>query len=198
LKHRVFIAINLPAEVIAEIDKLQLKLDKLRLPIAWELPHKTHLTLNFMGKLEDQDIDKVRRALKQVVTNYPSLQLQPFMFDTLYIRHEPSLIYLLVKDEEGRLGELQKELTTQLDSITPQPGQKFLPHITIGRVKKSDPTFVKQTLDKISAVEIDPLSVFTVEKIDVMESFVSQVGSSFQRLGSISLGKRDEALAEVS
>ncbi len=191
-------AINLPVEVTMEIGQLQLRIDKLKLPINWDLPHKIHMTLNFMGHLEDADIVKVRQIVKQVATGYNPFTLRPVAVDALYIRHEQSVVYLLAQDMDERLGDLQKELTVNLDKLTPQPRQKFLPHITIGRIRKADPTFVKQTIDKLSQVEIDPLSQFAVEKIDVMESLVSKAGSSYQKLGSFTLGNKETVLTEVS
>lgn len=189
MKHRVFIAINLPAVITSEVEKLQLKLDKSRYPVVWEKPSKAHLTLNFMGRLLDEEISKVRQVAKSILVGYRPFELRLGLLGTLYIRHEPSVVYLTAMEKEGILMEMQKSLASQLDAITPQPGRKFLPHVTIGRVQKADPTFVKQTLDQLTEEDIDPLTPFLVEKVDIMESFLSKAGSSYQHLGSLQLGE---------
>jgi len=184
-------AIDLPTAVSTQVEKLQLELDKLRLPIKWEKSSKLHLTLAFLGKLDDSDIGQVRRIGREVTRSYAPFRLQPAVLDTLYQRHEPSLVYLLIANKDGDLDVLQKELAKSLSGVTPQPQRKFLAHVTIGRVLKSDPTHVKQSLDKLSDVEIDPLPEFDVWEIGLYESFVTQAGGSFQRVDRFILGNKE-------
>ncbi len=130
------------------------------------------------------------RIVGRITSSCLSFFLQPVTLETLYQRHEPSLVYLLVADRDGELVSLQKKLSAALDEITPQPRRKFLPHLTIGRVRKSDPTFVKRSLDKLSQVEVEPISQFEVDRVHIYESFLSKSGSSHQRLAGFNLGKR--------
>lgn len=190
MKHRLFVAIDLPDAVKSEVEKLQLTLDKLRLPVKWELPQKIHLTLSFLGRLADEEASLMRRIIANTAGVFRPHLLQPVALDTLYQRHEPSPVYLLVADREGELTSLQKELTRKFDEITPQPRHKFMPHIVIGRILKSDPTLVKQSMDKLSDVEIEPLPEFEVSQISLYESHLSKAGSSYQRLGSFNLGNK--------
>ena len=190
MKHRLFVAVDLPGEVKSQIEKLQLTLDKLRLPVKWELPQKVHLTLSFLGRLADEDVNQARRIVANTARIFSPHTLQLVAIGTLYQRHEPSLIYLLVADRSGELTDLQAELARRVDEITPQPQHKFWAHVTIGRVLKSDPTVVKHSLDKLEEVDIDPLVEFEVDKICLYESFLTKAGSSYQRLGSFNLGNK--------
>jgi len=190
LKHRLFVAVDLPEEVRSEVEKLQLSLDKLHLPVKWELPQKVHLTLSFLGRLTDEGVGQARAVVADTAQMFSAHPLRPITLGTLYQRHEPSLIYLFVTDRTGELAALQKELSGRLDKITPQPHHKFWAHVTIGRILKSGPTVVKQSLDKLEEVDIDPLPEFEVDKICVYESFLSKAGSSYQRLGSFNLGNK--------
>ena len=187
MKHRLFVAVDLPGEVKSQIEKLQLTLDKLRLPVKWELPQKVHLTLSFLGRLTDENVNQVRRIVANTARIFSPHKLQLVALGTLYQRHEPSLIYLQVTDRSGELTALQAELARRVDEITPQPQHKFWAHVTIGRVLKSDPTVVKHSLDKLEEVDIDPLAEFEVDKICLYESFLTKAGSSYQRLGSFNL-----------
>lgn len=190
MKHRLFAAVDLPDAVKSEVEKLQLTLDKLRLPVKWELPQKIHLTLSFLGRLADEEVNLMRRIIANTTGTFRPHLLQPVALDTLYQRHEPPLVYLLVADREGELTSLQKELTRKFDEITPQPRRKFMPHIVIGRILKSDPTLVKQSMDKLSDVEIEPLPEFEVSQISLYESHLSKAGSNYQKLGSFNLGNK--------
>lgn len=190
MKHRLFVAISIPADVGNQIDLLQRRLDQLRLPVRWEPSHQVHLTLAWLGRLADADVGQVKQMINQVAGSGEPGRLQPVDLGTLYHRHEPAVIYLLLADQDGQVGRLQAELAEVLGQVTPQPRRKFLPHVTIGRVKKSDPTTVKQSLDKLSQVVFTPWPEFAVDQIHLYESFLSKSGSSYARLASFSLGNR--------
>ncbi|MDO8488418.1 MAG: RNA 2',3'-cyclic phosphodiesterase [bacterium] len=198
MKHRLFVAINPPPEVLDHIGQLQRELDKLKLPIKWNPLDKIHITLAWLGHLPAEEVARMRGIVANTARQFRAHQLQPVAIDTMYQRHEPSLVYLLLADPEGELAALQKELTRKVDEITPQPRQKFLLHITIGWVLKSDPTRVKHTLDEIDKVEMEPWPKFSVTQMTLYESFSTKAGSSYSRMGSFNLGNRVSELAEVS
>lgn len=191
-------AIDLPIETASQIDVLQRQLDSMGLPVSWEPAGKIHLTLVFLGRLPDEEASRVNQVVRSVVGSYMPFSIQPAVLETMYHRHEPSVIYLLIANKDGELFALQRDLAKSLDQITPQPSRKYLPHVTIGKVRKSDPTYVKQVLDKLEQVEAPPLVEFEVTKIHLYESFLSKSGSSFTRLQSFSLGNNRSALADVS
>lgn len=188
MKHRLFAAINLPLDVSQKIEKLQLQLDQSHLPISWERTARMHLTLVFMGRLADEDMKRARGMVANVATQFRPHTLKLLGIETLFQRHEPSIVYVPVVDEEGELTLLQQELTRRVDEITPQPRRKFFPHITIGWIKKSDPTSVKQSLDRVNELDINFEVEFMVDKIHLYESFLSRSGSSYSRLESFNLG----------
>ena len=68
----------------------------------------------------------------------------------------------------------------------PQP-ERFLPHITIGRVKKTDPVMTKSIMDKVQVYDFEPLPDFKVEQISLFESILSKDDSHYRRVGRFSL-----------
>lgn len=176
MKHRLFIAIDLAVATLGEVVALQSQLDKLKLPIIWE--KHPHLTLNFLGKADP----------KQVVPLIPPFHpftLQPLYLETLYSRHEPTILYLsLAKSEE--LFELQGSISSSISSITPQP-RRFLPHITLGHLKRTDPVSTKRYMDILSDFESPQFSSFTVDKIALYQSLISQAGTTYQKLATFVL-----------
>ncbi|MEK7090875.1 MAG: RNA 2',3'-cyclic phosphodiesterase [Patescibacteria group bacterium] len=175
MKHRLFIAIDLPETTLSEIAALQPQLDKLELPIVWE--KHLLLTLNFLG-LADPG------AITPLIPSFHSFALQPLYLDTLYSRHEPTILYLsLAKSPE--LTDLQSSLSLSLSQITPQP-RKFLPHITLGHLKRTDPVSTKRYMDILSDFNSPQFSPFTVDKIVLYQSLISQAGTTYQKLATFS------------
>lgn len=177
MKHRLFVAIDVPS---TEIVALQSKLDQLRLPVIWEKPEKIHLTLNFLGRVTPDQLHPVSRAVSQVVKTYNHLTIELLFLETLYQRHDQTLIYLSAFSPD--LIPLQKSLSQALNDISPQP-RRFLPHITIGKIKRTDPATTKRVIDVISNFDYQPLSPFVADHLTLYESFLSAKGSTYQKIG---------------
>ena len=62
-RHRVFIAINLPAEVRKELGNFYTKHPEL--PAKWTKKDNLHITLEFLGDLTDVEIGEVCFAVKE-------------------------------------------------------------------------------------------------------------------------------------
>ena len=176
MKHRLFIAIDLPEATLGEIVAIQPQLDKLKLPIVWE--KHPHLTLNFLGLADP-------KAIVPLIPAFRSFILQPLYLDTLYSRHEPTILYLsLAKSQE--LIDLQESLSLGLSQITPQP-RRYLPHTTLGHLKRTDPVSTKRYMDILSGFESPQFSPFMVSKIVLYQSLISQAGTTYQKLASFVL-----------
>jgi 2'-5' RNA ligase len=103
--------------------------------VNWVAPENLHLTLKFLGDVEDQQIFAVCQA-----TNAAVAQLHPFHCFCQGIGAFPNLerprtIWLGLDDSAGRLDQLQQCLeTAYLELGFPQENRPFRPHVTIGRV----------------------------------------------------------------
>jgi len=175
LKHRLFIAIDLPEATLSEIAALMPQLDKLKIPLVWE--KRPHLTLNFLGRADS-------KLVIPLIPQFHPFLLQPLYLDTLYNRHEPTILYLSLAKSEDLL-QLQASISSSISSITPQP-RKFLPHITIGRLKRTDPVSTKRFIDRISDFESPQFSSFAVDKITLYQSLITQAGTTHQKLATFS------------
>lgn len=182
MKHRLFLAIAVPP---AEIVALQNKLELLRLPIVWEKPEKLHLTLNFIGRVSSDQLGAVSRVIKSASQHFNALSVSLPFLETLYQRHDQTLLYLAASSPD--LVPLQKAICAGLDSIKfPQP-RRFLPHVTIGKLKRTDPTTTKRVIDIISNFDYQPVSSFVVDHLTLYESHLSSKGSTYQKVNSFRL-----------
>lgn len=182
MKHRLFLAIDVPS---ARIVALQSKLDGLRLPVIWEKPEKIHLTLNFLGRVSIDQIGGVSRIVKSAAYHFNQFSISLPFLETLYQRHDQTLLYLATSSPD--LAPLQKALCEGFDSIKfPQP-RRFLPHITIGKIKRTDPTTTKRVIDAISNLDYRPLPPFEVDHLTLYESHLSSKGSTYQKQATFRL-----------
>lgn len=187
MKHRLFFAIACPPAVSLEVVAWQKKLDKLNLPVIWEDPEKMHMTLNFLGnKVESEQLTPVRRVGFNCAAATLKFDMHLDFLETLYQRHEETLLYLS-PGRDPTLLDLQNRLCIGLNEIKlPQP-RRFLPHMVIGRLKRTDPVTTKECIQKISNFDFSPLTPFTVDHITLFASFVSNKGSHYQKIGEFML-----------
>lgn len=184
MTHRLFLAIDLPEELDLEIITLQNRLSGLHLPVVWQPPEKLHLTLNFLGRVSDEQVGMLSRVITQITARTPPLLLTPSFLETLYQKHDSSLIYLSISQEPDRpLTELYKLTSAALTGLKMPQSERFAPHITIGKIKKSDPETTKKVLEQISTFEFSAMKPFVANRLVLYESTLNRSGSHFQKTG---------------
>ncbi|MFA6098390.1 MAG: RNA 2',3'-cyclic phosphodiesterase [Patescibacteria group bacterium] len=181
MKKRVFIAIDLPEILKQEIKKLQIKLQKFSWPVRWEEKEKLHLTLRFLGLIDEHQISSISRIVKEAVAKSESFQLSVDGFIAYPNLRFPSVICLLIEDSKT-LYSLQGEIdsTIEKQNIGEKERHPFSAHITIGRVGKINTNF--HALNKIEFK-----SKFDVQSMEIMESKLDNEGSKYFILKSFKL-----------
>ncbi len=183
MKQRLFLAIELPDNVAKSVLQLQTQLDRLHLPIDWEPEEKLHLTLNFLGKVDDSLLSEISLIVRNRCSETQNFKLIPAFLETLYKRHETSIVYLGLGGDVTELKNLQKDLASAFSQLQFSQSERFLPHITIGKVKKNDPVVTKSVLDTINQQEFTPLPEFAVDHLTLFRSFPAKFDSHYQRVG---------------
>lgn len=187
MKRRIFIAINLPKKVKKRLEEFQKKWSQL--PIRWVKGRNLHLTMAFLSYLPDEELVKVCQDIKEI-----GLKHSPFLISltkTSYgpkDKEVPRLIWMEGERSE-ELSLLKKDLDELLSkSIGFVPENRdFLPHITLGRVRKWDWKKIEPE-ERPNIAEDIPLS-FEVKSIEVMESQLKQGGAEYAVSESVLLQK---------
>lgn len=188
MKHRLLIAIDLPESSKKEISSLQSRLEKLQIPIILEKPEKFHITLTYLGRIEEAIHPEIFKVMTQVAVLYNPFILIPSFLDTMFKKHDDSFVYLGLSGETEVLKDLYKALARPLTNLSLPQSEKFYPYISIARFKKADPQFIKSAMDKVTDFDFSPLSELTVDGISLYESLISHKGNTLRRLGQFSLG----------
>jgi RNA 2',3'-cyclic 3'-phosphodiesterase len=131
---RAFIAIKIvPSEEFIlsyQVLKKQLANEN----INWVDYNNLHLTLKFLGNISTEDVQTLKKELKKVNTGPPfHFQIEGVhLFKDI---HTPRVIYSEIKTG-NELYNLAEEVNNCLLKLHIYPeGKKFLPHLTLGRIK---------------------------------------------------------------
>lgn len=147
-KRRLFIAVLLSEETQENLAKVQSQCAKL-LGLSQEsfIEKKNfHLTLNFLGPVEEEKIFKLTASVKK----HAELKRFEFSLNRLIAfpnAEKPSVIALSGSVGNSPLSYLQSRITMSLKDLGfPVESRVFVPHVTLFRLKKESPTKKLETL----------------------------------------------------
>ena len=187
MRHRIFIAINLPEDIKKKLIDYQAKWPEL--PIRWTKKENLHITLIFLGYLSDEDLLEVLKSTKEAV-----LKHQPFFINLKKIiygppKKLPPRMIWAEGEESKELGKLQKDLENSLLAPSVKgiesESRPYAPHITLGRIKAWE--FRKIEPEERPEVNEEINLNFEVNSIEVMESELKRGGPNYAILESCSL-----------
>lgn len=183
MKHRIFIAINLPENIKKDLSDSQFKW--LELPCRWTKKENLHITLAFLGYLQDDELLEVLKITKEV-----SLRHQPFIINFNKILYgppgKPSRMVWVEGEENEELGKLQGDLENSLNGLQVDSGKAhkrgYAPHITLGRLKQWE--FQAIEPEERPDVNEDINLNFEVNSVEAMESNLKRNGPEYAILES--------------
>lgn len=133
---RLFLALPLPEVAKAELNSLVHVLKKTAPGVRWVRPEHLHVTLRFLGDVEEPECEALLESLK-VVTGQT-----PFTFNLAGIgafpdRKRPRVVWTGIDSGRERVAALaalvEKSVVT---AGLPPEDRPFSPHLTLGRVKE--------------------------------------------------------------
>ena len=168
---RCFISIDLPEDVKKELVKLQKKIDETGL-IRGKLTEEEniHLTLKFLGEIDYDKIEEVKRRLKEIQLEKREAKLGELgVFSESYVR----IIWVRL---EG-VDDLQKAVDSALEGVFKKE-ERFMSHITIARVKS-----VKDKKELLHILEKQSVEgKFIVDSFSLRSSELSPEGPKYTDL----------------
>ena len=163
MKHRVFIAINLPEGVKKKLASHKDKWPEL--PARWTKEDNLHITLEFLGYVSDEEILEILKTAKEMASKHASFEVK------------------LNKICYGPPGKIPPRMIWAIgDKINEF---NTVPHITLARIQ----TWQWKQIEPEERPEVneDINLSFEVNSIEVMESALSRGGPKYTMLESFPL-----------
>lgn len=186
-RHRVFIAINLPADVRKQLGLYAEKWPEL--PAKWTNKDNLHITLEFLGDLTDVEIADVCKAVAEVAKQHNSFSVNLNKISYGPPKKIPPRFVWAEGEKPEELVELKEDLQEYLlESVKFRPDEKgFVTHITLARILEWE--FRQIEPEERPEINEDIDLIFTVESIEVMESVLKRGGPQYTVLESHQLGE---------
>ncbi len=133
---RTFIAIEISEAVKTELARLQAELRQTGAEITWTKPDNIHLTLRFLGEIEERQLDDLKQLCAKTAAEFQPFTLR--LKDIGYFPNfrQPRVMWVGLAGELEAAKQLQKRLDAELIAKGfNQEDKPFKPHLTIGRMK---------------------------------------------------------------
>ncbi|MFY0693367.1 MAG: RNA 2',3'-cyclic phosphodiesterase [Paracoccaceae bacterium] len=178
---RVFVAIDIPETIRAEITALQSAI-----PVGRRVPAENlHLTLRFLGEQPERAVEEAHEALS-------GLQAAPFQLQLAGVgsfgSRSPQVIYADLAPS-SELAELERRITRALRQAgLAFPRQRFRPHVTLVRLPKIVAGVeLERIRDSLADQAAFRGSVFEVHSFALYRSTLSPRGALHELLASYPL-----------
>jgi len=182
----LFISVELPDDVKNKIDLLVTELEKSTAQVKWVAAKNLHITLKFLGWVEEKDLEKIIGLTRQSVADTGSFKAAFGGIGTFPEGKSPRVVW--VGTEEGGDGlcglanRLEKNLS---DAGFRSEEREFKPHLTIGRVKERKG--VDDLKIRISKLGNSKFGEMTVDKIHIMKSTLTPKGPIYDIFKEVKL-----------
>ena len=137
---RAFLAIELPEEARCALVALQRELDRSVSDWRWTRPEALHLTLRFLGKIDDRTDRETRGGWAAAARSVASFALVARGLGCFPDARRPRVLWIGVEepDGQGRLSTLAEavERTARMAGFSPEP-RRFEPHLSLARAART-------------------------------------------------------------
>lgn len=152
---RLFTALDLPSR---SVDALRAFREDANLPVTarWTPADNYHITLRFIGEVDDEQADSIERALTAV--HPPSFRVIPLGVGVLPSRRKPRVLTVRIEPAES-LRTLYEALQNALAAADVPPEERtFRPHITLARLQDVQPERLYAALKELDGPSLTPFS----------------------------------------
>jgi 2'-5' RNA ligase len=195
---RAFIAIDMPAPVLRQLTAAQrqlsqqLRVQQLDRCVRWTPAGNLHLTLRFLGEIDDVQQRMLAHSLAQIAARHARLTLFAGGMSCFPNTRRPSVIWCGLQGDLAALSRLQAEVEVAAQSAgLPAEAKPFTPHLTIGRLQRSATSAQLQAVGVTAHVAATPgrleETTPTVDELLLMRSELTPSGSIYTRLGVFTL-----------
>jgi len=183
---RCFVAIALPAAVRKHLVRIQEILRREDPDVKWVEEENLHLSLKFLGDVDDEALATLKGILSVEALRWPRLRLTYAGIGTFPEHGIPRLIWAGCSGDLERLAGLAWAVERAAEQVgVPREHRPFVAHLTIGRVRSG--RNVKHLKAALENQRVVPLGSDEVAGFVLYRSHLSNKGPIYEEVASFPL-----------
>ncbi len=185
---RTFVAVEVDAAIRSAAKALVDKFREAGADVSWVAPENLHLTLKFLGEINENRIPAVCQAVREAAAGVGPFALEIRGAGAFPNLSRPRTVWLGAAEGEDALATLAERIESGLEKLGfRREGRRFRVHLTIGRVRRGGPAIA--TLGALLQDHADAaLGRTPVEQVVVFSSRLERTGAVHEALDWAALG----------
>ena len=154
--------------------------------IKWVPTDNLHLTLKFLGEVNNTEVPPVCEAIREICDQHSPFELQFSGATGLPAIDRARVVCAGVADPSGSLTEIVNALEKKLAKLGyKQEARDYVPHLTLGRAKarRANP----DVLERIKEEQSTNLGSMWVNEVQMIASFLDKGGPTYQIMDTVEL-----------
>jgi 2'-5' RNA ligase len=185
---RTFIAIPLGDEVLRKAIRM---IERLKQPsdgIKWVPTDNLHLTLKFLGEVDNTEVPAVCNVVHDVCADRDPFELHFAGTDGFPSIDRPRVLYIKIEDTAGALTDIVSELEDQYADLGfKRESRDYTPHLTIGRTKGGSRRAGEDVIKRLRSEDQTEIGAMLADSVHVIASFLDKRGPTYQVMDTVEL-----------
>ena len=189
---RAFIAVEMSDDIRIAISDAQARLKRAHVgvKVSWTKVDNIHLTLQFLGYVEEEVVAKIGAALERIVAEHTAFELDVRGAGAFPDEQRARVLWVGCEDTGGKLKALAQGVQAAMQPLGFEPEHReFSAHLTLGRVKpapmksgfpKPDAALTKA----LDSIKNQPFGTMRVDAVHLFQSQLHPEGSIYSKLSS--------------
>ncbi len=179
---RTFLALPIPKEMKGYFKNMLVPIIDRNDKINWVKRENIHITLNYLGETESENVEEHARRIEAVVNEFPPFTLGTTDTGIYPHANEPRVLWVGSAPYDLTLSAFKQKLDKELTHLGYRLDKRqFQPHITLARVK----TISRKSsfIHKFLTTEVREFN-FEVDTVLWMKSTLTPAGAEYEELKS--------------
>ena len=182
---RAFIAVEIGRAVAQRVVEVEDELRDVIPGIRWTAQSNSHLTLKFLGDIDEAQVEPVGAALERALSPFPRFTINAKGLGVFPDANRPRVLWVGVEGEP--LAALVEKVESTLASLGFEPEKRnFTPHLTIGRWRQLKRLNMNLTAT-LQKYQNHVFGTSAVEETILFQSILDPRGAVYRRLKAVRL-----------
>jgi len=183
---RAFFALPVPDASIDALLEVQARMkrraDRSRLHPRWTTREQLHVTLEFLGSIDEEHVAALSSAVQQLAASTPARNARIDELGAFASVRRARVLVAHVADETGVIATLAERLEIVAEEIGVPPGTRdFRAHVTLARIKHPG-----DASDLLEAARFEPIEL-CFDELRLYRSVLKPTGSEYRVLAKAKL-----------
>ena len=186
---RTFFCYELSDESRERMQKVSEQIDEVAY-IKWVSPENLHITVKFLGEIEQGQIPEIRDAAQGAIEGSKRFKIDIDKFGCFPDPSFPKVLWLGSSNPPRRIFKINEGLEENLAQHGFEREKRdYIPHVTLGRTKENDNKKIKKLGKQLCQFRFSENLTESIKKLTLMESELRRSGPIYNPVFRLALGE---------